>query len=122
MALKITLSSFDFQSTLEKIPELIFLPEGADYWLLLPVFEKIEAQTDKLIDLGDSVQFDPTELAQVLDVIDKVIEQIKGEKEEEELLLEQDNERQLILLNRFRNLAHLGIENDVSLISQVDSE
>lgn len=107
MSLVLTLKPFDRPEELSKIPEMVFDSAQPEYWILLPFFEKVEEKTGKLIDVGDSVEFDHHECGDVQDVLNKELESLEKEVNED-TLLERDNEvlkKQLEMINLMLNLA-----------------
>jgi len=115
--LTITLSEFNYQDQLEKLPELEFSPENPDYWLLLPVFEEIETATEKLIDLGESVEFAGAELEEIQEILAVQIEKAKAAEAPEELVLERDEERLAVLLERFQAIVTRAIAHRQRLLA-----
>lgn len=107
MPLILTLKPFDRPEELSKIPEMVFESAQAEYWILLPFFEKVEEKTGKLIDVGDSVEFDQDECVDVQITLTAELERLEKEVNED-TLLEQDNEilkKQLELINSMLSLA-----------------
>lgn len=118
MLLTITISKFKYDGLLEKLPELTFSEIGPDYWIMLPVFEEIEERTGKLIDLGESMEFEFTELEPMQEAISKSLEKIGKKEPEDELILEHDDERKEFLCTRLSDMVNIAIANRQSIICQ----
>lgn len=117
VTLTITLSPFDYERyELETIPAMHLAAHLSDYWLLLPFFEKLEAATGKLIDLGDSCDFSAEELGLIIDLIDKE-EAGLGAEGEDSLFLERDDERTRALLERLKAMVAIGMRHKLSLLA-----
>lgn len=116
--LKITLAQFDFGDELEKIPELELSASGNDYWILLPVFEDIEEKTGKLIDLGDPVAFNSSELDLIESVLEEQTKKLSKEVDEDSLL-ERDNETLKKLLEKLSAMVNLAARYNVDLITEI---
>lgn len=113
MNLRITLSDFDHSEDVAQIPVMEFDADGADYWILLPFFEKVEEHTSKLVDLGESVTFESYELPDIQRIIDDAIEAIP--KIEDDKLIENDEEKLKNLLIKLGAMVELAIKHDVSI-------
>lgn len=86
-----------------------FSADNPDYWLLLPLFEAIEERTGKLIDLGESNSFSGQELEQMELAINKAKTKLDEEEPNEEMILEQDNDRLAILLDQLGRMVSIAL-------------
>ncbi|MBI1183001.1 hypothetical protein GC194_01925 [bacterium] len=110
MKLQVSISPFDYpEEEYEKLPEMNFSADNPDYWLLLPLFEAIEERTGKLIDLGESNSFSGQELEQMELAINKAKTKLDEEEPNEEMILEQDNDRLAILLDQLGRMVSIAL-------------
>lgn len=109
MQLTLTVSNIDpgKDVDIQQIPELRFLPEQNEYWVLLPFFEKVEEATGKLIDLGESVQFEHTELPKLMDLLEESVKEIP--EADEELIMQDDGELLAELLEKIKGMINIAI-------------
>lgn len=109
MQLVLTVSNLNpgANAEIQQVPRLEFSAAQNDYWVLLPFFEKVEEATGKLIDLGESVEFEQDELDHLIELIDAFIKDIP--EPDEELILQDDGELLNELLDKLRGMARIAI-------------
>ena len=117
--MKLTLEKFDHKGLLHQIPVLEFDAKKPDYWLLLPVFEEIEEETGKLIDLGESLVLNEEDIAAINKLCSKKLDQL-GKSDEEEHLLQTDEEVLEDLLRKLHAMTEMALSHKVNM--QVISE
>lgn len=115
--LEITLAPFAYKDVLARIPVMRFASQSPGYWLLLPVFEAIEAETDVFIDLGGDAILEPALSAKALKPVQKAIDEAKKEINPD-ALLQRDNEIQADLLEKLHNMLELSVKHKVPLIAK----
>ncbi|MGB0429603.1 MAG: hypothetical protein ACPGLV_03955 [Bacteroidia bacterium] len=120
MRIILTVSNFDFEGKLEKLPELALSNNENDYWILLPTLEKIEEKTGKLIDLGEPTSYSEHEIEIIQDVLNQAQAELSKEKnDEEDVLIERDDERLENLLDQIMAMVNLCIANKLSLYTKI---
>lgn len=92
---------------------MVFSHETSEYWVLLPFFEKVEEATGKLIDLGESVEFDGEEHDAILRLIEKELEDVP--KSTDELFLQDDSELLSDLLEKIKGMIGIASKTDGNL-------
>lgn len=122
MSITLRLAKLDHGNELVRPPQMSFDAGQPAYWILLPVFEKIEAKTGKLIDLGSSELFEPEELDKVIPIVEEELKENKetSKEQEEELILATDDEIRVDLLERFGAMVKLGIKYRTKLLVEAE--